>query len=42
MDSKAEEIERQYPGVNAAEPFRKGYRRGRDYYQQLCNESKAA
>ena len=42
MDSKIEDIERQYPGMNAAEPFRKGYERGRDYYQQLCNESKAA
>ena len=42
MDSKIEDIEREYPGMNAGEPFRKGYERGRDYYQQLCNESKAA
>lgn len=42
MDSKIEEIEQQYPGRQAGEPFRKGYERGRDYYQQLCNESKAA
>ena len=42
MDSKIEDIDREYPGMNAGEPFRKGYERGRDYYQQLCNESKAA
>jgi hypothetical protein len=42
MDSRIEDIERKYPGMNAAEPFRKGYERGRDYYQQLCDESKAA
>jgi hypothetical protein len=42
MDSKIEELEHQYPGVDVAEPFRKGYERGRDYYQQLCEESKAA
>lgn len=42
MDGKIEELERLHPGVDAAESFRKGYERGRDYYQQLCNESKAA
>jgi hypothetical protein len=42
MDSRIEDIEREYPGMNAGEPFRKGYERGRDYYQQLCNQSKAA
>lgn len=42
MDSKIEDIEREYQGMNAGEPFRKGYERGRDYYQQLCDESKAA
>jgi hypothetical protein len=42
MDSKIEDIEHEYPGIGAEVPFRKGYERGRDYYQQLCNESKAA
>jgi hypothetical protein len=42
MDSKIEDIERAHPGMEAGEPFRKGYERGRDYYQQLCDESKAA
>jgi hypothetical protein len=42
MTTKIEELERQHPGVDVAEPFRIGYERGRDYYQQLCDESKAA
>jgi hypothetical protein len=42
MDRKIEELERLHPGADAEEPFRKGYERGRDYYQQLCKESKAA
>jgi hypothetical protein len=42
MTSQIEDIEKQYPGINAAEAFEKGYKRGRDYYQQICNESKAA
>jgi hypothetical protein len=42
MDRKIEEVEQQYPGKRAGEPFRQGYERGRDYYQQLCVDSKAA
>ena len=42
MTAQIEELEQQYPGVDLAEPFTHGYERGRDYYQQLCNESKAA
>jgi hypothetical protein len=42
MDSKIEEIELQYPGKQVAEPFRKGYERGRDYHQRLRDEAKAA
>ncbi len=42
MDTKIEELEQKYPGRNVAEPFSRGYERGRDYYQQLCDESKAA
>ena len=37
-----EELEQRYPGEDVSEPFRRGYERGRDYYQQLRNESKAA
>jgi hypothetical protein len=42
MNARIEELERQYPGRNPAEPFARGYERGQDYYQQICNESKAA
>jgi hypothetical protein len=42
MTVQIEELERKYPGAEVAEPFQRGYERGRDYYQRLCNESKAA
>jgi hypothetical protein len=42
MNAEIEDLEGQHPGVNVAEPFTRGYERGRDYYQQLCSESKAA
>jgi hypothetical protein len=37
-----EELERRYPGADVSDAYRRGYERGRDYYQQLCDESKAA
>jgi hypothetical protein len=42
MTAQMEDIEQQHPGENVGEPFQRGYERGRDYYQQLCNERKAA
>jgi hypothetical protein len=42
MTAKLEEVQRQYPDSNVAEPFTKGYERGRAYYQQICDESKVA
>ena len=42
MTAQIEELEQRYPGAEVAEPFRRGYERGRDYYQHLCDESKAA
>lgn len=42
MDSKLEDLQRQHPGAEVAEAFTRGYQRGREYYQRLCNESKAA
>jgi hypothetical protein len=42
MTAQMEDLERQYPGKNVAEPFQRGYERGRDYYQQLCDERKVA
>ena len=42
MESKLEDVQKEHPGVEVAEPFTRGYRRGRDYYQRVCDESKAA
>jgi hypothetical protein len=42
MTANIEELERRYPGAEVAEPYRRGYERGRDYYQQLCDQSKVA
>jgi outer membrane lipoprotein SlyB len=42
MDAKIEELEKQYPGREVAEPFSRGYERSRDYYQHLCDKSRAA
>ena len=42
MNVKLEELEQQYPGRDVAQPFTRGYERGRDYYQHLCDESRAA
>jgi hypothetical protein len=42
MARNLEELERQYPGVEVAEPYSRGYQRGRDYYQRFCDESKAS
>jgi len=42
MASDLEDLERQYPGIEVAEPFTRGYQRGREHYQHLCEESRAA
>jgi hypothetical protein len=42
MTAKLEEVQQQYPGVEVEEPFTRGYQRGREYYQALCDQSKAA
>jgi len=42
MDAALEDVKRQYPGKNVEEPFLRGYRRGREHYQQLCDEDKKA
>jgi outer membrane lipoprotein SlyB len=42
MANRVEELERQYPDLEVEEPFTRGYQRGREYYQRLCDESKAA
>jgi hypothetical protein len=42
MSATLEDVQRQYPNANVEESFTRGYQRGREYYQQLCDESKAA
>ena len=42
MTVEIEDLERQNPGAQVEEPFRRCYERGRDYYQRLCDERKAA
>jgi hypothetical protein len=42
MTAAIEDLEREYPGANVAEPFTRGYERGRDYYQELCSRQSAA
>jgi hypothetical protein len=39
MNAALEDVQLQYPGVQLEEAFTRGYQRGRDYYQQRCNET---
>lgn len=42
METVLEDLEHKHPGVDVAQPFTRGYIRGREYYQRLCDQSKAA
>lgn len=42
MDAALEDIQQRYPGKDVEEPFTRGYERGREHYQQLCDEGKKA
>jgi hypothetical protein len=42
MASNLEELQRQHPGAEIEEAYERGYQRGREHYQSLCNESTAA
>ena len=42
MNAALEDVQRRYPGKQVEEPFTRGYRRGREHYQQLCDESSKA
>jgi hypothetical protein len=42
MASNLEELQRQNPGVDLEDAYTRGYQRGREYYQHLCDDSKAA
>jgi len=39
MDAALEDVQRRYPSANVEEPFTRGYQRGREHYQRLCDES---
>jgi hypothetical protein len=41
MASDLEELQQQYPGAPVEEPFTRGFERGREYYQRLCDEPNA-
>ena len=40
MNAALEDVQRDNPGADVEEAFTRGYQRGRDYYQQLCDEDK--
>ena len=42
MNAALEDVQRRHPGVDLEDAFLRGYQRGRDYYQQLCDEKKKA
>jgi hypothetical protein len=42
MDAVLQDVKRRHPGENVEEPFTRGYRRGREHYQRLCDESSKA
>ena len=42
MDAALEDVRTRYPGADVEEPFLQGYRRGREHYQQLCDENRKA
>jgi hypothetical protein len=39
MTSDLEELQRRYPQSDLEEPFRRGYERGRAYYEALCSKT---
>lgn len=42
MNAALEDVQRENPGVDVEEAFTRGYQRGRDYYQQCCDQDKKA
>jgi hypothetical protein len=42
MNAALEDVQKQYPDAQVEEPFTRGYRRGREHYQELCNGTKRA
>jgi len=42
MSGRLEDLQREHPGENIEEAYTRGYQRGREYYQHLCDEKMAA
>jgi hypothetical protein len=42
MANRIEDLQRQHPGAQVEDAYSRGYQRGREYYQHLCDESQAA
>jgi hypothetical protein len=42
MDAALEDVLREHPGAEVEAAFTRGYQRGREYYQQRCDETKKA
>lgn len=42
MDAALEDVKRRYPDADIEEPFVHGYQRGREHYQQLCDDDEKA
>jgi hypothetical protein len=42
MDAALEDVQAQFPGKDVEEPFIRGYQRGREHYQELCDEGRKA
>ena len=42
MQANLEDLQKQYPGVNVTDAYTWGFQRGREYYQRICEEKKAA
>lgn len=42
MNAALEDAQRQHPGAEVESAFTRGYERGREYYQHLCDDKKAA
>jgi hypothetical protein len=42
MNAALEDVQRENPGKNVEEAFVRGYQRGREHYQKLCDETKKA
>jgi hypothetical protein len=42
MEATLEDVQRRYPGQKVEDAFTRGYQRGREHYQKLCDETRKA